>query len=70
MHLQQLTLCFATFLLGCYAIPNNYEGPEAFNKVLVGRQVGGVSRKNRLGDVLSITLIRIATSPERVPKMV
>ncbi|KAH7122741.1 hypothetical protein B0J11DRAFT_507701 [Dendryphion nanum] len=41
MRLSQLSLYLATFLVGAYAIPRIPGPPEAFKKVIVGRQIGG-----------------------------
>jgi len=66
MRVQQFTIYFATFLVGCYAIPNSQARPDAFDKVIVGRQnVGGVSRQRTSEYLLLTILTRTATSPGR-----
>lgn len=62
MRAQQLTLCFSAFL-AAYAIPNNYEGPEAFHKVLERQAVGGVSTQAMIWCIQLMVSNRIAILP-------
>lgn len=59
--MYQFALCFTAFLTVSSAVPN--EKPEAFNKMIVGRAVGGVSKPLRHVNY-SNHISRTATSQE------